>query len=66
MSVGNCVGVCGRCGERYGGVVEGMGRCGGCEEVRVEVWESVWGECEECRKLCRGGERRGMGARGER
>ena len=28
------------------------GREGGCEEVWGNVWESVWGECGGCRKVC--------------
>ena len=25
-----------------------VGKCGKVEIVRGEMWESVWGECEEC------------------
>ena len=50
----------GECERVYGvrakiwGVWEGKERCGGCEEVWGNVWESVWGECGGCRKVCWG------------
>ena len=54
VSVGKCVGLWGRWRERYGWFGEGKKRCGGCEEVWGNVWESEWGECGGCRKVCWG------------
>ena len=33
---------------------EGKERCGGCEEVWRNVWESVWSEFGGCGKVCWG------------